>query len=281
MLKRILLISVIVIVCMSLLLTAVYFILRSKPNVIVMIMSNDAKKFQYLLDKDPALINASDRWESTPLHWAARLEKPEIVKVLIDSGASVYARDIHGNTPMHCAAESWTPVTRPQWSRKYKTVSSGEIVTLLVQNGADVDVANKYGFTPLHEAARSGDIKVVEVLIKAGANVNSKCVRRSFTPLHAAAYSGKSRAVEVLIKNGADINAKSGVIGNTPFHLAAASGTKAVEVCRVFLDNGAMIDTKNNDQFSPLDIAKDLGTKELVELLQNSRLKKTTNTISF
>ena len=276
MFKRILLIFVIVFFIMSILFVTAYLIIRPKSNVFVLIMSGDSKKLEYLIDKDPALINISDRWQSTPLHWAARLEDNDIVKTLIDAGASVRARDMYGNTPLHCAAESWNEVLHPRWNRdkERQLVSSESIVVLLIESGADINAVNKYDFTPLHEAARSGDIEVAEILIRAGADINAKCVRRSLTPLHTAAYSGNCRVVKILIENGADISLKSGIRGNTPFHLAVGSGKDAIEVCKVFLDNGAKVDQINYEQYTPLDLAKDYGVKELIDFLQSYTSKE-------
>lgn len=40
----------------------------------------------------------------TGLHWAAAAGHAEIVKMLIDAGATVNARDLHKSTPLHWAA---------------------------------------------------------------------------------------------------------------------------------------------------------------------------------
>ena len=58
--------------------------------------------------------------------------------------------------------------------------------------------------TPLHSAANNGSPAVLEVLLKAGADVHAKA-ENGWTPLHSAAAFNPSPAVlEVLLKAGAD-----------------------------------------------------------------------------
>ena len=76
--------------------------------------------------------------------------------------------------------------------------------------------------TPLHSAAAHDSPAVLEVLLKAGADVNAKG-KGGATPLHSAAAFNPSPAVlEVLLKAGADVNAKPKHGGGTPLHSAAA-----------------------------------------------------------
>ena len=82
----------------------------------------------------------------------------------------------------------------------------------MLKAGADVNAKTQKGlpqipegFTPLHFAALSNQLPaVLEVLIKAGADVNAKAAL-GITPLHLAAANNPSPAVlEVLLKAGAD-----------------------------------------------------------------------------
>ncbi len=76
--------------------------------------------------------------------------------------------------------------------------------------------------TPLHHTARSGQVLIVEYLIKNGADVNAK-EKLGWTPLHLAAENGYPTIVELLIANGADVKAKD-TFGWTPLHYAASGG---------------------------------------------------------
>ena len=50
------------------------------------------------------------------------------------------------------------------------SVNKSENVNLLLKHGARVDDKNKYGWTALIIAAREGDIRIVKILLKAGAD---------------------------------------------------------------------------------------------------------------
>lgn len=60
----------------------------------------------------------------------------------------------------------------------------------------DLDSDN---MTPLHFAANLGNVKVIELLVKHGADVNAVDGYNT-TPLHYAEMSGNVRAIEFLVK---------------------------------------------------------------------------------
>jgi len=70
-------------------------------------------------------------------------------------------------------------------------------------------------------AAKSGAASVVDVLLKAGSDVQLKAMN-GLTPLMMAAISGNREAVRLLIEKGADVNAKEKEHGQTPLMFAAA-----------------------------------------------------------
>ena len=58
------------------------------------------------------------------------------------------------------------------------------------------------GNTLLHVAARAGSAKVIELLLRSGANVNARTADVGTTPLHVAAGDGRRQAVELLLSAG-------------------------------------------------------------------------------
>jgi len=72
-----------------------------------------------------------------------------------------------------------------------------------VVKGADVNVSDsKNGFTPLIIARAKGDIKMVNLLLKKGANINAKD-KNGVTALGHATKDGMIQVRHVLITKGA------------------------------------------------------------------------------
>ena len=72
---------------------------------------------------------------------------------------------------------------------------------LLIEAGADVNSVNQNGATPIWKAARSGNDKNVDFLFKKGADVNTVG-----TTLIAAARSRSKRCIQLLLKAGVHVN---------------------------------------------------------------------------
>lgn len=78
-----------------------------------------------------------------------------------------------------------------------------ECERLLKNKLVDINTTTNDGLTGLHEAAIAGNRKMVEYMLKNGAQVD--CAdNEGWTPLHAAASLGQTEVVEVLLLNNAD-----------------------------------------------------------------------------
>ncbi|MDH3223568.1 MAG: ankyrin repeat domain-containing protein, partial [Gemmatimonadota bacterium] len=98
-----------------------------------------------------------------------------------------------------------------------------EAVRALLKDGADVNASQGDGMSALHWAAMNGDAAMVEVLVYAGAALESTTRLGGYAPLHLASHRGLSAAVQALLAAGADPNVVS-TTGVTPLHLGAESG---------------------------------------------------------
>jgi len=91
----------------------------------------------------------------------------------------------------------------------------------------DPDARDSYGGTALHAAMFQDNIRIVQLLIDAGYDVNAVGPRNGYTPLHDAVWADNLAALKLLIANGGDL-AIRGMDGNTPLDKARAEGKQAI-----------------------------------------------------
>jgi len=91
----------------------------------------------------------------------------------------------------------------------------------LIAEGVDVNVWDPYGRNALTLAAQAGHLKIVELLLRAGAWVDPfEDYDRFMTPLMYAARAGHGEVVECLLAHGADPTLHGGAGGMTAEHFA-------------------------------------------------------------
>mgnify|MGYP002025539370 CR=1 FL=1 len=98
------------------------------------------------------------------------------------------------------------------------------VVQLLLRERAEVDSANDFGETPLHVSSKNGHAQAVCALLASGASVN-QTDKRGLTALHhCCATPGGKDVADALMEVKANVNLRDDE-GNTPLHLACATGT--------------------------------------------------------
>ena len=115
-------------------------------------------------------------------------------------------------------------------------VTDPGVAETLLRFGADPNQGIVRGRTPLMAAAARGDVRMVRLLLDAGAEVNGQGELRRWSPLHAAAEGGSPEVVRLLIERGADVNAGERE-GRTPLQVAAKRA--GPQMVRILLDAGA------------------------------------------
>jgi ankyrin repeat protein len=208
---------------------------------------NGHKAMMRLLIDKGANIEAKDEDGRTPLWWAARKGHEAMVRLLIDKGANIQGKNTHGQTPLWWAARN----------------GHEAVVRLLVDKGANIETKNTHGQTPLWWAAQNGHEAVVRLLIDKGANIEAKD-RDGLTPLSWAAENRHEAMVQLLVDKGASIEAKD-KYGLTPLWWAARKGHEAV--VRLLVDKGANIEAGDKDGLTPLSWATQNGHEAVVRLL--------------
>jgi ankyrin repeat protein len=102
----------------------------------------------------------------------------------------------------------------PTWYNCYCRYE--EIVELLVKAGADVNVQNQdTGSTALHHAAVLRSVRAMQCLLDGGTVLEEGGSEGRMTVLHEAAKAGSVAVVELLLRQGADylVNARDKVCG--------------------------------------------------------------------
>ena len=135
----------------------------------------------------------------------------------------------------------------------------------------NINVADRFGFTPLSYAALRGNVPVVDALLSAGAEPDSRD-SWDYTPLiWALSASGEDgiSCVEALIKAGANVNQRA-VRNKTPLHTAASKDN--VEGVRMLLQAGAKPQRTMSGQ-SPMDMAAMADACKVVRYLWENDLE--------
>lgn len=156
--------------------------------------------------KDPRrLVNLADNAGFTPLINATISESIPIMKMLINLGANVNARNNDGATAAHFAAGD----------------GAVERLQILCEAGADLTLLSQSG-TPLHWASGKGHVDALSYLISEGADANARS-DSGLPAIFLAAAAFSDACASVLVRSGADIGFI--VTGNlTILHMCAENG---------------------------------------------------------
>ncbi len=136
--------------------------------------------------------------ELTDLEFASVHGRIEIIKILLETGADINARNpLWTSTPLMAAASG----------------GHAKAVQFLIDYGADLEAKDSLGRNCLFTAVEFRYRKVLEVLLNAGADVNVDD-NWGVTPLMCAIILNTIKTVKFLLAAGADVNAVD-INGNT------------------------------------------------------------------
>lgn len=109
---------------------------------------------------------------------------------LLDKGADINARSVHGSTLLLLA------------TLQHKK----PVLEFLIQKGADVNASNNQGYTPLMYAAHRTSIDKLQLLVEKGAHINARNNKGETALSIACRNYYNPHFIEYLTSQGADIN---------------------------------------------------------------------------
>ncbi|KAF4526051.1 hypothetical protein B566_EDAN000845 [Ephemera danica] len=152
------------------------------------------KKIQY--KSESSIVNKTDIYDCTPLLLAVQNESIKIIKLLLDHGASLGAKNGLGKTALMFASEK----------------SNFETVKFLIEQGADINETDACGKTALMYAFenKKEEENIVRYLVQKGADINKRtdCGTTALMCTNETNIcSDNIDTLKFLIQYGADINA--------------------------------------------------------------------------
>ncbi|XP_036689642.1 protein phosphatase 1 regulatory subunit 12C isoform X4 [Balaenoptera musculus] len=224
-----------------------------------------------------AVLDSTNADGISALHQACIDENLEVVRFLVEQGATVNQADNEGWTPLHVAA------------------SCGylDIARYLLGHGANIAAVNSDGDLPLDlaecdavegllkvEIARRGvDVEAAkraeeELLLhdtrcwlNGGAMPEARHPRTGASALHVAAAKGYIEVMRLLLQAGYDPELRDGD-GWTPLHAAAHWGVE--DACRLLAEHGGGMDSLTHAGQRPCDLADE----EVLSLLEELARKQ-------
>ncbi|KAK7947066.1 uncharacterized protein PG986_011387 [Apiospora aurea] len=222
-----------------------------------------------LLDRFPGAasdIEAEDGCGWYPIDFAVRFEQGDMVKWLLSHGI-VLEPESAGSS-----ADTNKEITQPPKCHlslvsEAASYSRSEIVSILIAAGVDKEGRDGNEEVAWHHAARHGDLDTAEVLVKSGANPNTRN-KVGRTPLIEAAAWADIKMLQRLLNCGADVNMQD-YEGMTALHILAVhtKDNTATEKISLLCDHGADIEKQNSESRTPLLIAAGLDNTVVFEAL--------------
>lgn len=190
---------------------------------------------------------------TTPMHAAAREDRPDVLGLLLHHRAPVDVPGENKNTPLMEAV--------------YR--DSRKTAEALLKRGASVEKKNAQGDAALHIAAERGYPLCVALLLDHGADMNAPN-ENGLTPLMLAADNGCLEAARMLLARGCDHHIKNAE-GKTALDLGLAHGDSDPAFVEGFRE---LINARNRKDAQTMGIPFTEGTERSVKVRKPIRLRR-------
>uniref|UniRef100_A0AAT9UQM9 Ankyrin repeat containing protein n=1 Tax=Apapanepox virus TaxID=3049969 RepID=A0AAT9UQM9_9POXV len=156
-------------------------------------------------------LNIQTRNSETPLHYAIKHKKIDLIKILLDNSIKI---------------EKSSFSHKQYLIKALNTNCSNDIITLLIKHGVSINEQDDLGKTPLHHSVINRRKDVIKILLNMGADINviDDCIG---SPLHYAVSRNDIDTTKILLERGANVNIVNDHI-DTVLNTAVASKNKTI-----------------------------------------------------
>ena len=207
------------------------------------------------VESDFAMPEASMTSSDEALIESAGRNDVELVRRLLNQGASVQARDGRGRTVLLSAVDG----------------NQVESVKLLIDAGADVNAQDHQSDSPLLLAGARGYLEILKLTL--GANPDFTIYNRyGGTALIPACERGHVEVVKELLQTDVDINHvnRLGWTALLEAIILSDGGPRHQEIVGMLLKAGADINLPDGDDITPLQHARNKGFTPIVQMLESA-----------
>jgi ankyrin repeat protein len=190
-----------------------------------------------------------------------------LVRKLLQEGADPDEKGGRYLYPIIAAMDGKAP---EEYGNCDKEKSLEDVVQTLHQHRANPNRRSNSGESVLHWAVSKGDVKVVSLLVEAGAAVKS-CDSEGRTPLHDAVGIPAGCITAYLLSKGARVQVLD-ADNNSPLHLAAKRSS--LGVVQILIRAGSDKYLRNKVGARPLDLAAESGRPEVLNYLRELQVEE-------
>ena len=232
---------------------------------------NDASRRQIVKEllengADPEEQNTKDK---TPLDYGTIYERNDIVDVLARHPTSQEEEETEFTTVRETSFSRWEQKALCSAAR-YGIID--QIKGFLEDEFIDRNGSDSFGSNAFHEALQHACMydhhDIAKLLLDHGVDIESTARKSEATPLTVSCSYGSVSTAKVLLDCGANVHAQD-VWGDTPLHSACIPSDMYLgkQIAQELLAHGADPNVKNWNGETPLDVAKERGRNEIVDVL--------------
>lgn len=223
-----------------------------------------------------ALWESADGVQTTGLEKALAAQNEDMVRFLIKQGVrtdSVMNEMISDENfgAVQLLVNAGAPIT-PEHVSRAADYNFMPAVQLFVEKGAAI---NQKDESPLSKASESGNLEIVQYLLKTGKNSQGTLNDALWALCDARPKPDTLKIAQLLLDSGAQVNSQAGFYNTTPLYGAAQNGS--LELVKLLVSKGAKVNAVDKYFSRPLAKAVQADNLEIAKFLLEHGADKTIN----